>query len=149
MGKEQKVVASSSDDIQQHKIKTFNKKLIWTHRIASIVIALISFFLDKDVFKAFFATSLVFNLYLIMLTYGFMPAGFSIKKGDNTNPLQPLLVLMSSMRVLIIALLAAFFIVKLKLSLIGMAIAFFTYKIVLLVSGLLNAQEHKALHQKQ
>lgn len=125
------------------EILDFNKKLVWRHRIAALVIAAVIFMFKKDLAQSFFYTSVVFNLYLVMLVYGFLPPNLSLEKGANTNPLKPLPVIVSGIRAMLIAALLALLFLKLKLSITGIILGFLLYKIVLLVSGLLNAKNHK------
>lgn len=147
LGTEQKVKTA------EQEIKDFNQSLLTRHRLAVVAIAALIYFFDKDIFKAFLIGSIVFNLYLVMLCFGFAGANLITLQAHGVNTDAPKdneegeeikvkpstgLYIIYGLRIVITATILALLIVKLKLSLIGLAIAFIAYKVVLLVSGFLN-----------
>lgn len=144
---------SSQKISSQGKIQGFNKTIQWRHRILVIILSAIFYFLDKNFALAFFLGSLCFHIYYMMLGFSFWTLSYTVPKTDenldesaNTEQLkkesskiQPIATFISAIRMAAIALALAILILKLKLSLKGIILAFLAYKIVLLVSGFLDA----------
>ena len=129
------------EESQVELMQSFNKKMIWTHRLVVFIICGVLYFFNQEMMRSFFFGSIVFNVYLMMLCYSFFP--FEVKKDADTNPMKPLAVAISMVRTVLPAAILAVLILKLKLSIIGIVIAFLAYKIVLLVFGLIYASHYR------
>lgn len=130
--------AEELDQIQ-NKMQTHNKKLLWLHRLAVFVFVGVLFFIDRHLAKSFFAFSLVFNVYLTMLTVSFFPFNVRALKGADANPLKPIPIFISFVRVILAAALLALLVLYFKLSLLGLMIAFLLYQFILISSGFIKS----------
>ena len=114
------------DASNQNYIKKFKKQIILLHTLVALVSSLLIYLWKPELAKTIFLASLVFNIYLRMLLNGF---------SLWSQELNPLSILFSSLRVILAGLALGYVLIKFKLSLTGLGIAFLLYKVVLLGFG--------------
>ncbi len=121
-------------------LKQNSNKIINTHLIASVMIALpIYFIYGKDFAIPFIAGSAALNLYLRLLQNAFWLSIAAKLNFDVEN--KTLLIIFSALRALILASIFALFILKLKFNLIALAVAFICYNIIVVVASVLVNKE--------
>lgn len=102
------------------------------HTIFALAITLLIYFIidEKKLCQEFFLSSLVFNLYLRLLQFGF---NFLLVKSFPNA----LLSFISACRVAIVAAILAIFIIKFNFNVWVVGVAFAVYNVILLIGGVL------------
>jgi hypothetical protein len=102
--------------------------MILRHTLAVLAFAALLYCWQSGFAKVFFISSLVFNIYLRLLSINFT---FLLSE-QKTNAI---LVLLSIFRAFLVAMAFAILIIKYHYSVLPMILAFILYKVVLLSSG--------------
>ncbi len=119
------------------ELKNNSKLFILSHSFITITISLALYFYKPELAKAVFWGSLAFNIYLRMLCHGFATTAAGQESKLNTS-------VFSALRALIIAAILAVLIMKFKLNLIGLGIAFMLYQVIFISVGIyINASHNR------
>jgi predicted membrane metal-binding protein len=102
------------------------------------------YFFAEDIAKAIFFGSLACNIYIRMLSFNFKTI---VNTSTQHKAGKVFLTIISGMRMAIIAGLFALFILKFKLNLVGLALSFILYKLVLFLTGYYSSLVPKAREQ--
>ena len=122
------------------------KLIIKVHLLCTAIISLVVFFIDETLSKSMLLSGLCFNFYLRLLNMNFSQVLKRFPTEDNPeliSKFKTMATIFSGLRAAFIAALIVLLIVKIKIKLLGVLIAFLLYKIVLLGCGLLISKFSK------
>ncbi len=119
------------------ELKNNSNLLILSHSFIAIAVSFLVYLYNSELAKAILLGSLTFNIYLRMLCHGFSSVADTKASKANTS-------LFSALRALITAAILSILIMKFKLNLIGLGIAFLLYQVIFIGVGIyINASHNR------
>ncbi len=120
------------------ELKNNSNLLILSHSFIAIAVSFLVYLYNTELAKAILLGSLTFNIYLRMLCHGFSSVT-DIQASSKTTT-----SLFSALRALVIAIILSILIVKFKLNLIGLGVAFLLYQVIFIGVGIyINASHNR------
>ncbi len=119
------------------ELKNNSNLLILSHSFIAIAISFLVYLCNPELAKAVLLGSLTFNIYLRMLCHSFSSTIDTQASKTNTS-------MFSALRALITAAILAILIMKFKLNLIGLGMAFLLYQAIFIGVGIyINASHNR------